>query len=556
MTNGMEQQPEQQGNATIADIMAGQIQPNDQNNNQQNKDQSDEGMSQEQDSGSQSATLSPQEVWTDEELRMKDQDLIPKDLDHLERVLEEKIGLNRSFDLIYRRMTFGSTDTAFLYCNGFVKDDVMVMVMGRLSALTEEQIGSQAMKSFMNKYIPHVQVSKTSSLNEAVDQALAGASAFFIHNEDSALIIDTKQFPVRSIEEPDLERVVRGSRDGFTETMLTNVTLVRRRIRDHRLKLEVMDAGKRTKTTICIGYINDVADLDLVKAVKDKIERVELDGLPLAEKQLEEAIVKKTWNPYPAVRYSERPDVVSAHLLEGHVAVFVDTSPSVMILPTTFFHHVQHAEEYRQTPFIGSYLRWVRYLGILASLFLLPLWMLLVVNPELKPAGLHFLGPSEPSQLPLLLQFLLVELGTDLMRMASVHTPTPLATAMGLVAAILIGDIAVKTGLFANEVILYMAVAAIGMFATPSYELGLANRIFRLVLLVSVAVWKIPGLVIATTLWIIVLSVQRSYNSPYMWPFIPFNAKAMYSLLIRKPVTSGNFRPSITKSADDTRQPT
>lgn len=339
------------------------------------------------------------------------------------------------------------------------------------------------------------------------------------------------------------------------ETLLTNVSLIRRRIRDEQLKLEIIQAGKRTKTDICVAYISDIADPDLVKSVKDKIQNVQIDGLPLGEKQLEEMIINKGWNPYPMVRYSERPDVVSAHLLEGHVCVIVDTSPCAMILPTTFFHHVQHAKEYRQTPFIGTYLRWVRFLGILASLFLLPLWFLMVLDPSIKPAGLEFIGPDKVSHIPVFLQFLQADLGVDLMRMAAVHTPTPLATAMGLVAAILIGDIAVKTGLFINEVILYLAIASIGMFATPSYELGLANRIARLFLLVAVAIFRVPGLVVGSTLWVLLLATKRSFNSPYMWPFIPFNGKGFFSILVRQPVLEAKTRMSLTKTIDSTRQP-
>ncbi len=235
--------------------------------------------------------------------------------------------------------------------------------------------------------------------------------------------------------------------------------------------------------------------------------------------------------------------------------VFVDTSPSVMILPTTFFHHVQHAEEYRQTPLTGTYLRWVRFFGIAASLFLLPLWMLMVIAPELKPAGLDFIGPQKAGKIPLLGQFLIAEFGLDLMRMAAIHTPTPLATAMGLVAAILIGDVAVKSGLFVNEVILYLAVAAVGTFATPSYELSLANRLARLGLLLATAVFKVPGLVIGSTLLVLMLALQRSYNTPYLWPFIPFNAKAMADIIIRRPFMSMKTRLSITKPTDRTRQP-
>lgn len=179
----------------------------------------------------------------------------------------------------------------------------------------------------------------------------------------------------------------------------------------------------------------------------------------------------------------------------------------------------------------------------------------MVINPELKPAFLDFIGPQKEAHLPLIAQFIIVELGVDLMRMAAVHTPTPLASAMGLIAAILVGDIAVKTGLFVNEVVLYMAVAAIGMFATPSYELGLANRLIRLFLLVAVAIFHVPGFVVGTTLIILMLTLHRSYNSSYLWPFIPFNAKALASILFRMPVLDAANRPSSNKTRDNTRMP-
>lgn len=492
---------------------------------------------------------------TRSELLLKHTDEIPKSMDMLTKVLEEKMGLNQSFDVLLREMEFGETKTGLLYINGFAKDIILTEIYDRLSYLDQAQIRTEPVQRFMEKYVIHIQVDRVTSLSEVVDKVLAGMTVLFIEGETEALVIDAREFPGRGIEEPSLEKVVRGSRDGFIETMMVNITLVRRRLRDPRLKYEVMQVGERTKTDVCIAYINDIADMTLVDSVRQKIEDIKLDGLPLADKQLEESIVEQGFNPFPLVRYSERPDVVANHLLEGHVILFVDTSPSAIILPTTYFHHVQHAEEYTQLPFTGTYLRWVRFLGIFASVFLLPLWFLFVTEPDLKPDILSFLGPKETSEVPLLVQFLFAEIGIDLMRMAAVHTPTPLATAMGLIAAILIGEIAVSMGLFVNEVILYIAVAAIGMFATPSYELSLANRLVRLFLLISVAFFKIPGLVLGTTLVLILLITRRSYNSPYMWPFIPFDPKAFFTIIIRRPIDLMRRRLSLTKPLDNTRQP-
>ena len=480
---------------------------------------------------------------------------IPENLDELKPLLEREAGLKANFDVVLREMTFGGRRTALFYLNGLVNSSVLTEVLVRLSYLTPEDIDADALKLFFDTYVPAVQVTKAETFDDMLDAVLAGDAALFIDRERAALILDVKMFPDRTPEEPSLERVVRGSRDGFVETLMKNVSLIRRRLRDKELRFELIRVGARTKTDICIAYIRDIADPGLVEEVKRKIGRVNVYGLPLADKQLEETTVNLGWHPYPLVRYSERPDVVAAQLLEGSVAVMTDTTPTVMMLPTTFFDLTQHAEENRQTPFIGTYLRWIRYIGILFSLFLLPLWFLFVLKPELKPPTLDFLGPRQMGRIPLFLQFLLAEIGVDLMRMAAVHTPTPLSTAMSLIAAILIGDIAVKTGLFNNEVILYMAIAAIGMFATPNYELGLANRIVRLALIIAVALFGVPGFVVGTALFIVLLACTRSFNRPYLWPFIPFDGRSMAALLVRPPELQNKKRNPLLKPQQLDRLP-
>lgn len=511
-------------------------------------------------SGQEGNQRSKQSEMSAEEQRLKELKEIPAEMKDIKRALEEKVGLGVSFDVTLREMTFGGKACAFFYMNGFAKDVVLVEVIKRLTYVEEfkEEEHDEVIHVFKDELVAHIQVEKIDEFDGVIDKVLAGMTALFIEGTQAALVIDAKNFPVRSTAEPDLEKVVRGARDGFVETLMTNVTLIRRRLRDPRLKFEVVQVGERTKTDVCIAYIQDIAAPELIDAFRKKVEQnVKVDGIPLGEKQLEEALVNKSgWNPYPMVRYSERPDVVAAHLLEGHVVLMADTSPSAMILPCTVFQLMQHAEEYRQTPAVGTYLRWVRYYGVLASLFLLPIWYLMVVHPELKPVGMEWIGPQKTGHLPIIAQFLIAELGIDLMRMAAVHTPTPLATAMGLIAAILIGQIAVETGLFANEVIMYMAVATIGMFATPSYELGMANRLTRLIFLIMTAAFSIPGLVGSVTVWLIFLALQRSYNSPYLWPLIPFNAKAMLAVLLRRPFGSSKNRPSLTQTVDKTRQPT
>jgi stage V sporulation protein AF len=482
---------------------------------------------------------------------------IPMDMETIKKALQEKIGLGLSFDVVLREMTFGGVRCGIFYLNGFAKDTALIEVIKRLTYVEAAELKGDVLEIFQQELIPHIQVDKVDKFDDLLDKVLSGMTAVFIEKQGAGLVIDAKSYPVRSIEEPELEKVVRGSRDGFVETLMTNATLIRRRLRDPRLKFEIVKVGVRTQMDICIAYIQDIVAPELMDEFRRRVKKIKVDGIPLGEKQLEEVLVRNNgWSPYPLVRYSERPDVVASHLLEGHVVVLADTSPSAMILPCTFFQLMQHAEEYRQTPAVGTYMRWVRYFGILASLFLLPVWYLMVAYPELKPPGMEWIGPEETGKLPVLVQFLIAELGIDLMRMAAIHTPSPLTTAMGLIAAILIGQIAVETGMFVNEVIMYMAVATIGMFATPSYELSMANRISRIALLLATAAFAIPGLIAAATLWFIGLALQRSYNSPYMWPFVPFNAKALLAIAIRRPFGSSKKRPSLTQTLDKTRQPT
>jgi stage V sporulation protein AF len=481
---------------------------------------------------------------------------IPDNMQEWKQLLKDTIGLDKSFEVQVREIKLGHKHIALLFLSVFAKDTSLTEILKRLTYLDPDSIvDHDALQMFLESYVPAIQIKKTSSFAQMIDEVLMGNTAFYLEGQSAVLIIDAKQYPARGPEQPTLEKVVRGSQDGFTETLLVNVALIRRRLRDPKLRFEMMKVGRRTQTDVCIGYIDDIANTDLVESIRDKIKAIDIDGIPLADKQLEEMMVKNGWSPFPLVRYTERPDVVATQLLDGSVTVLVDTSPSAILLPTTYFDLVQHAEENRENPFMGTYLRWVRYLGMMGSLFLIPLWFLFNERHALRPEWLWFIGTDKVGQLPIIVQFLIAEIGVDLLRLAAVHTPAPLVTAMTLLSAILIGDIAVKTGLFINEVILYMSISAIGMFATPSYELGLANRIVRLGLLLSVFFFHEIGFVVGVTVVFLYLAFERSFNTPYMWPFLPFNGSALLSIILRRPLPTNKKRLSIYKTKKSRKQP-
>lgn len=467
--------------------------------------------------------------------------------------LRNELGVDKSFDVIQLDVHYAGRDMALFLVDGFVKDDILHYLMKLLSDISKEQIENNTLEKLLKTYIPYVEVEASDDLNKVVDTVLAGPTALVVDGIDKVILIDARTYPVRGPQEPDTERVVRGSRDGFVETLVFNTALTRRRVRDRTLRMEYLQVGRRSKTDIVVCYIEDIADPEYVEKVKESISKIDTDGLPMAEKTVEEFVAGRHWNPYPMVRYTERPDTAAVHLFEGHVCIIVDGSPSVLITPTTFWHHMQHAEEYRNKPLVGAYLRMVRFFAVWASLFMLPLWYLFAIEPDLLPDAISYIGPNDPGKVPLFVQILLVEIGIDVLRMAAIHTPSAIATALGLVAALMIGQVAVEVGLLTNEVMLYFSIATIGTFATPSYEMSLANRIIRIGLLAITALFKAPGLVIGIIIWLIALSRMKSFGVPYLWPFIPFNIRAFRDVIIRSPIPLKNRRPKILHPKDPDR---
>lgn len=295
-------------------------------------------------------------------------------LDENKRILKEQLPIKKSFDVIGRELIVGGRQAYLVFVDGFAKDKIMLYILETLQALEREDIAVDTIKKLLQNYIAYIEVEEFDTFEPAVTAVLSGAVALLVDGQKKGIILDVREYPVRSPEEPDLEKVTRGSRDGLVETIIFNTALIRRRIRDPQLIFEIQQVGKSSKTDVAIGYIDNVVDHKLLERLKNEIDRVSVNALVMAEKTLEEVLIKKKWyNPLPQAKFTERPDVVAAHLLEGHIAVIVDTSPSVMLLPATLFHFTQHAEDYYQNPMVGTYLRWVRFLAMLSSLIITPI---------------------------------------------------------------------------------------------------------------------------------------------------------------------------------------
>ncbi|HHT56565.1 spore germination protein [Herbinix luporum] len=469
---------------------------------------------------------------------------LSSDINQNKSIIKNYLPIKKSFDLIGRELIIGqSIDAYLLFIDGFAKDDIMLWILDILQSLPENKISNDIIETLIKKRIGYIEVERFTDFKQMSTMVLSGALALIVDGVDEGILIDAREYPVRSPQEPELEKVSRGSRDGLVETIIFNTALIRRRLRDPNLIFEITSVGKRSKTDVVIAYLDDLVDKQLLKEVQDKINKIDVGALVMAEKTLEELLIKKHWyNPLPQVKFTERPDVVAAHLLEGHIAIIVDTSPSIMLLPVTMFHFTQHAEDYYQNIMVGTYYRWIRFLGMLSAFLLPPLWLLLVENKELLPNFLQFIGPKDEFTIPLTIQLLLLEFGLDILRISSIHTPSALNTSLGIIGGLILSDLAVKVGIFVPETVLYMAIAGIGTFATPSLEFALAIRIFRLFLLIMTGLIGIWGFVGALIIIFIIICSCRSfkYGKAYTWPLIPLKLKPLSHILFRMPIPKIN----------------
>jgi stage V sporulation protein AF len=370
-----------------------------------------------------------------------------------------------------------------------------------------------------------------------VTMVLSGCTAILSEGfGNGAVIVDARSYPARVTEEPGNDKVMRGARDGFVETLIFNTAMVRRRIRDPRLTVKYACVGERSKTDIAIVYIEGKADPVYVKQLTEKINSIKTDALPMGHQSLIECLIKKRWyNPFPKVRCTERPDAACASILEGSVIVLCDTSPEAMILPTAIFDFLQETDDYYYPCFTGTYLRLIRQMVFLGAIFLTPVWYTLVINEGYLPDWISFIVPKNTGEVPIIAQLLIVELVLDGLKLASLNTPSVLSNSFSVVGGLLLGDFAVQIGWLCPDAIFYMAIEAIAGFTQSNYELGYAFKFMRILTIILVHFLNYWGLIIGTLVTLTLIATNKTVlgKRDYLYPLIPFNFKALKSLVYR-----------------------
>lgn len=439
--------------------------------------------------------------------------------------LDELLGVNNSYDISKREIMIDDKKACIYFMPFLINSGEIIELFFGFYMTSGENY------SLSNK-IAHQSITKMMDFDMITTSILEGMAAIVVEDEENVFVLDMRSYPNRGISEPETEKVVRGSRDGFNENMATNVALVRRRIKTGKLRVKLFKIGELSKTNVSLIYLEDYVDSKALNNVMKALENVKITELTMTDKALEEIVIGHKYTPYPLVRYTERPDTFVAHLYQGMFGIIVDNSPSAILGPVSIFDHMQHAEEFRQTPIAGTYLRILRFLGILLSFLLMPLWYL-CIKMNYLPFESELFNVSNSGSL--FLQVILIEVGIELLRMASIHTPNALSTSMGLIAGVVIGNIAIELGIFTNAIVFIGSISAIGTYITPSYELGLANKILKIGLLIFIGIAGIWGFIIGIILLTIYLVSLKSFDRPYLYPLIPFNLKQLKKQIIRVP---------------------
>ena len=459
------------------------------------------------------------------------------------RVLDGLLGVGRSCDMVSRDYLIGGRRARLWVVDGFGSDSILER-MGAfwLTLKPENVVGLTEMQDFLDRYITFSESNVTFDISDAVTSVFLGKSLLAVEGLAGVALMDAKGYPSRSVHEPPDGKVLRGSHDGFVEAVVPNMALLRRRIRDPHLTMEGHKVGSRTHNDAVLCYLDDKVDQDLLRKLRGKLLGLDVRSLTMAQESLAEAIRPKQWyNPFPKVRYTERPDAAAASIMEGGIVLMVDNSPSVMILPTGFFDFTQESNDYYFPPLVGTYLRVLRVTVFLLSLFITPAWYLMVSEPNRLPGWLNFLSSPEPVSLSLLSQLLVVEFLIDVLKLASLNTPDSLSNSFSMLGALVLGDFAVQAGWLGPEVLVYMAFVSVAGFAQPSYELGYAFKLLRVALLLVTAAFDVWGFCLGVVgIFVLLCTTKPLVGKGYLYPLVPFNGKALLRLLVREPISRDN----------------
>lgn len=461
-------------------------------------------------------------------------ELLSNELNYNMKKMQEIFKVKENFDIIYRVMDIGGRKACFYFIDGFARDEILQRLMQYFLDKKEEDMPIDA-HAMSKQLVPYGEVDLRESFKDIEKDLLSGVTILILDGYERAFSIDCRSYPSRSVDEPEKDKVMRGSRDGFVETLVFNTALIRRRIRTPDLTMEVCVVGKSSKTDIVLSYMPSRVDKKVLAEIKERISKIEIDSLTMNQESLAECLYQHKWyNPFPKFKFSERPDTAAASILEGNIVILVDNSPAAMIIPTSVFDIIEDADDYYFPPVTGTYLRLSRVIINILAVVITPVFLLLTMNPQWLPEWLAFVQIKEAINVPIIIQLLILEFAIDGLKMASLNTPSMLSTPLSVVAGIVLGDFTVSSGWFNSETMLYMAFVAIANYTQVSFELGYALKFMRIIILVLTALFNIYGFILGIIITVVAIVSNKTISGKsYIYPLVPFNKRQLFRRFFR-----------------------
>ena len=450
------------------------------------------------------------------------------------QIISDALRSEQSFDLVRRDLIIADRKATLFFIDGLLKDDITEKIL----EFFYKNVKSENFKSalyFAQSSVPYVEVEVTSDLKKICTDVLSGISALITEGFTEVILLDTRTYPQRSTSEPDNDKVLRGSRDGFVETLINNTALIRRRIRDTNLTVKAYSVGTQSHTDIAVIYMENKVDKKLLANLDKRLKAIDVPSLTMNQQSLVEALYKNLWyNPFPKVKHTERPDTTASAILDGNIVILVDNAPSALLLPTSIFDVLEEADDYYFPPVTGTYLKLARYFITIVTVLITPLWLLAMQNPDYCPEFFRFVLLDEPQNIPVFWQLILMEVGIDGLRLAALNTPNSLTTPLSIIGAIALSEFAVESGWVSMEAILYMALVTVANFTQPNFELGYSFKFCRVLLLVLTYIFNVCGFIIAFIINLVLLCTNRTLSSKsYLYPLVPFNGKEFLRKILR-----------------------
>ncbi len=485
----------------------------------------------------------------------------PKSQETLYKNFNQNVELFRSIynhcsDVIFRSfLLFGKIKAMIIYIEGL--SDTEGLDKEVLAPLMKEENNSQqSIKELLDKEISVSKGKKIDLIADCIESISNGDPILLIEGESTAYSLGLTKFEKRSIEEPQAEKVIRGPREGFIESLQVNTSMLRRIIKSPALKLKSIKIGEYTKTSVALAYIEGIAEPELIKEVENRLQRIEVDGI-LESDYIEEMIEDNPYSPFPQIMSTERPDVVSAQLLEGRAAILTDGTPFVLIAPVSIFSLLQAPDDYYERYIIGTIIRWLRYAFVFIALTLPSFYVAVTTfHQEMIPDPLlqSLAAARENVPFPALVEVILMELMLEALREAGVRLPNQIGAAVSIVGALVIGQAAVQAGLVSAPMVIVVATTGIASFLTPRYIIGYSIRFLRFPIIILAGTLGLLGIMLGLIAIIIHLCTLRSFGEPYLSPLAPLSKRGLKDVLWRSPFWMMDKRPHFNKEMNMQRQ--